>query len=184
MNFRPKDLLTYATELKKGHIGILPFDTLYGLTSTLNKQALERISTLKGRDKQKSFIIIVSSWNQASTFAHIPNDLITKGPTTYILKKKLEFHHSIGFPHPTVAVRCPDYTPLTMLLNMIEEPIISTSVNISGTPELTSLSMLDDIIKQTIDFNCDMYPPLYNQASTIIDITGSSPKTIRQGVSR
>lgn len=182
MKFKPKDLVTYAEKLNQGAIGILPFDTLYGLTCTLNEHAIKRISSLKGRDASKPFIIIVSSWDQAASFAELPPSLPKKGPVTYILNKKKSFPTIVGFSLPTVAIRCADYTPLSMMLNLIGEPIISTSVNTAGEPALTQLSLLSDTIKSQLDFVCDTYTPLYNEPSTIIDITGSQPKLIRQGV--
>ena len=48
--------------LKKGGIGVVATDTLYGIVgSALSIKAVQRIYAVKGRDDKKPFIILISS---------------------------------------------------------------------------------------------------------------------------
>ena len=64
--------------IKKGCVGVIPTDTLYGFScSALDKNAVERIYKIKGRDESKPFIILISSLEDLSKF-NIQLDLNTK----------------------------------------------------------------------------------------------------------
>jgi len=181
MYFKPESLHSLATQLREGAVGILPFDTLYGLTCTLTEEGVQRIASLKSRDAQKPFIVVVSSLEQAQDLATFNTSLFHQGPITYIAPKR----NTPEFLSPsfsTIAIRYPDYTPINMLLHAIGKPLISTSVNVSGEASLLSLSQLSPDLKSKLDFVCDDFTPYYNQASSIIDISGNEQNIIRQGV--
>ena len=55
--------------LKKGNIGVIPTDTLYGIVgSAFSKKAVERIYEVKGRDENKPFIVLIASISDLKKF--------------------------------------------------------------------------------------------------------------------
>lgn len=55
--------------LKKDGIGIVPTDTLYGVVgSAFSKHAVEKIYDIKGRDKNKPFIVLITDIKELSKF--------------------------------------------------------------------------------------------------------------------
>lgn len=55
--------------LKKGGVGVLPTDTLFGLVgSALSKDAVKRIYNIKGRDEGKPVIVLISSFRDLKKF--------------------------------------------------------------------------------------------------------------------
>ena len=55
--------------LNKGGIAIIPTDTIYGIVgSAFSKETVERIYDLKGRDKNKPFIVLISSYEDLKKF--------------------------------------------------------------------------------------------------------------------
>ena len=49
-------------KLKKGGVGVLPTDTLYGLCcSVFRKDSVERIYKLKKRNPKKPFLVLIGS---------------------------------------------------------------------------------------------------------------------------
>ena len=55
--------------LKKGGVAVIPTDTIYGIVgSAFSKKTVERIYDLKGRDKNKPFIVLISSFNDLKKF--------------------------------------------------------------------------------------------------------------------
>ena len=77
----------------------------------------------------------------------------------------------------TIAVRYPNHPLLNNILNELNEPIISTSANISGQTNISNKLM------QTIDFTHGKIEQINTNvlASTIVDVTQNSLKILRQG---
>ena len=56
-------------KIKKGGIGVIPTDTIYGIVgSALARKVVEKIYSVKGRNLQKPFIILISSIEGLSFF--------------------------------------------------------------------------------------------------------------------
>jgi len=69
--------------LKNGGVGILMTDTLYGiLGQALNKKTVERIYKIKGRNKNKPFIILISDIDDLKKFG------VQLDPSSYTLVAK------------------------------------------------------------------------------------------------
>ena len=78
-----KDFGEIEKILKTGGVGVFPTDTLYGLVaSALNKKAVERIYTLRKREKKKPLIVLISSLADLKTF-----DIVLTSEQKKILKK-------------------------------------------------------------------------------------------------
>lgn len=55
--------------LKNGGVVVLPTDTLYGIIGrALSKKAVKRIYEVKGRDKSKPFIVLITSYKHLEIF--------------------------------------------------------------------------------------------------------------------
>ncbi len=55
--------------LKSGKVGVMPTDTIYGIVgSALNPETVEEIYTLRQREKDKPFIILISSIDDLKRF--------------------------------------------------------------------------------------------------------------------
>ncbi|MEK7585834.1 MAG: L-threonylcarbamoyladenylate synthase [Patescibacteria group bacterium] len=55
--------------LKRGGVIVAPTDTLYGiLAKATNKKTVERIYKIKGRDEDKPFIVLISTFNDLNKF--------------------------------------------------------------------------------------------------------------------
>jgi len=79
----------------------------------------------------------------------------------------------------TVAVRIPKLWSLNFLCQELDEPIISTSVNLTKEkPALSFANISQDILKK-VDFIAKEPLPNYNKASTIIDVSCSPYRVVR-----
>ena len=47
--------------LKNGEVGIIPSDTIYGISSMVNEEAMERIYEIKERPQSKKLIVLLFS---------------------------------------------------------------------------------------------------------------------------
>ena len=180
--------IRFASELfRSGKIFIYPTDTIYGIGGNpFDEKVISRIVELKSRDESKKFIWLLSDFERVLSYAEIANNdhleflnNIWPGPITVIVplnKRTSEIIHQ-----NTIAIRVPQNDFCLKLLNEDSRPLISTSVNKSGTEPLT---MIDDIVKNfsnEVDAIFFSAKSAEKTSSTIIDLTSEKPKLIREG---
>ena len=157
-----------------GGVAVFPADTLYGLAcDPLNRAAIERIHTLKGRDEGKSSAVMY--------FAPLAmrEILSALAPRT---------RHALGalLPGPvTVVVPNPEHRyplacredPGRLGLRLIGGPladvpcaIFQTSANRSGEPPPSRFEDIDEAIAQGVDLAIDG-GALGGAPSTVVDLT-------------
>lgn len=174
--------------LKAGKVGMLPSDTLYGLSClALDINAVEKIYQIKNRDNAKPFIVLIHSIEDLEDFGILlsyqqkeflkynwPNKL------TVVLEcpnNKVDYIHrgkkSIGF-------RMPNDTWIQNILTKTG-PIISTTVNISGEKSLTTVQEAIKTFGTKIDFYVDA-GLVESLPSTIIKLFASGEyEILREG---
>ena len=174
-------------KIRRGAIGIIPTDTLYGLVGLAqNKKTVARIYDVKGRDDTKPFIILITSLSDLKTFeveldekTHKKLNQFWPGKISVIFScqsKKLSYLHrgtnSLGF-------RLPNDRPL---VSLIEEtgPLVAPSANPTGLKPAKNIAEAKKYFGDTIDFFIDG-GKLGDEASTIVEIVGKNVKIIRKG---
>jgi L-threonylcarbamoyladenylate synthase len=132
--------------IKKGSIGILPTDTLYGLVgSAMSPQAVEKMYDVRERNDQKPFIILISSLADLGKF----NIKISKKTAEKLAKiwpgkvsvvfpvksKKFQYLHRGG---KTLAFRLPKNENLIKLIKKTG-PLVAPSANREGGKPATTI---------------------------------------------
>ncbi|MBN2828919.1 MAG: Sua5/YciO/YrdC/YwlC family protein [Candidatus Cloacimonetes bacterium] len=158
--------------------------------SAYSLDAINKISHLKMRDDNKGYIVLIPhlDWLHENGFKIYPSvqRLLTQywpGNLTMLLhntKEELEHLAMNG----KIAFRVPSSPQLCDFLTEIGVPIISTSINLSGMPYLTTLSEIKQKANLWFDFAILPDRGTTNkeaQPSTIMDIEGNSLKCIREG---
>ena len=176
--------------LKKGGIIIYPTDTVYGLGCDItNAKAVEKIARIKGIKVDKSnFSFICNDLSHLSDYVKqidTPTYKLLKrafpGPYTFILPGSKSLP-KVFKKKKTVGIRIPNNNIVRAIVEALGNPIISTSIHDE-----------DDVIEYTTDPELifEKWKHLVdgvidggfgdNLASTIIDLTDSIPKIIREG---
>ncbi len=162
--------------LKKDGIGVLPTDTIYGLVgSALSKKAVERIYRVRKRDKQKPFIVLISSFNDLRLFDVSADTRIRRalqklwpGPVSVILpcpsKKFLYLHRGTK----TLAFRMPSDRWLRNVLKRTG-PLVAPSANPAGKLPAYSVQEAKLYFGDKIDFYLDKGPKK-KKSSLIIEV--------------
>ena len=183
------DLDRIAGLLAADKVGIFPADTIYGLTCIASKQAMDKLFDLKKRHSKKPFLMLLPGLKSIEEWVEpLSSDqyqVLKKywpGPFTFIFKKRSTVDDIITAGKSTIAVRVPDFQPVIDLLGLINQPLLSTSINISGQGIVESLDDVDSDIMKKIDFCVDHIKPIYGAESTLVDLSVSPFKVIRQGV--
>lgn len=142
----------YLNEIKKGAIFIYPTDTIYGIGCiSNNKKSVQEIRGIKQRDI-KPFSIIAPSKSWIIKNCKTPKNSLKRLPGKYTLI--LELKNKITSPNPnlgTIGVRIPNYWT-SKIAKSLNSPIITTSVNITNNPYMTSLKNLDKSIELKVNF--------------------------------
>jgi tRNA threonylcarbamoyl adenosine modification protein (Sua5/YciO/YrdC/YwlC family) len=177
--------------LRKGGIIIYPTDTVYGMGCDIsNSKAIEKICKIRGIKPEKAnFSFICYDLSHISDFTRqIDNEtyrVIKKalpGPFTFIFNANKNVPKLLSSNKKTVGIRVPDNTIARAIVQILGNPIISTSIHdddeimeYSTDPELIH-EKYEDIVDLVIDGGYGD-----NEPSTIVDCSVGDFTIIRQG---
>ena len=159
----------------EGGIAIFPADTLYGLAcDPLNREAVERIHSIKGRDDGKPSAVmyfsplamreLVSGLGERTR--HAVSQLLP-GPVTLVIPNPEHRYPLASRDDPNrLGVRLIE-GPLAGAMT----PIFQTSANRSGEPPPRSFDEIDDEVLAAADLAIDGGAELIGAPSTVIDLT-------------
>ncbi len=188
--FTNSDVARAAEILRAGGLVAVPTETVYGLAANgLDGKAVEKIYRLKGRPETKPISLLVDGIETASLLcSEVPEAArrlaaaFWPGPLTMILRKNDIVPAVVTAGGDTVGVRCPDH-PLTLaLLRLLGLPLATPSANPSGLPAPTDAAAAAGYLNGKIPCILDGGACTVGVASTIVDLTGSQARILRQGV--
>jgi L-threonylcarbamoyladenylate synthase len=158
--------------LKNGGIGVMPTDTIYGLVgSAFSKRAVERIYKVRKRERNKPFIVLISSINDLKKFGVKPSKEHLKilkafwpassadkpGPISVVLpvcqmsKVKCQKFKYIHRGKNSIAFRLPKDKKLRDFLKKTG-PLVAPSANIAGRRPAEDLTQAKKYFGAEIDF--------------------------------
>jgi tRNA threonylcarbamoyl adenosine modification protein (Sua5/YciO/YrdC/YwlC family) len=173
--------------LRGGGVIIYPTDTIYGLGCDItNKEAIERVRRIKGRNHRKpmSFVCAdlanVSRYARVSTFAYRILKRSLPGPYTFVLPATRETPRILQTKQKTVGLRVPDHPVPLALITELGNPIISTSANLSDQEALTDPHGLQEVLGGQVDLilECGQLPVM---PSSVISLVGDRVEILREG---
>jgi tRNA threonylcarbamoyl adenosine modification protein (Sua5/YciO/YrdC/YwlC family) len=127
-------LISQAVEIiKKGGLVVYPTDSAYALGCGIGeKDALERIRTLRKLDKHHNFTLVCRDLSELATYARVSNSAFrllkshTPGAYTFILEGTAEVPRRMLHPkRKTIGLRVPDNPIALALLEELGEPLMS-----------------------------------------------------------
>jgi L-threonylcarbamoyladenylate synthase len=148
--------------LKRGGIGVLPTDTIYGLVGkALSRKAVLRIYKARKRSPAKPMIILIGSLNDLTAFNVRPNERVLgvlrkiwPGPVSVIFpcpEKKYSYLHR---GTNTLAFRLPKDVSLRKLL-AVTGPLVAPSANLEGRKPALSVAAAENYFNDEVDFYLD-----------------------------
>ena len=175
-----------AEIIKSGGLVVYPTDTIYGLgCDMMQKKSVERVYQMKGKNRKHPLSFICPDLKNIARYAVVSNmayrlmKRILPGAYTVILPASREVPRLMLSNTATVGIRIPDHPVTQMLLEQLDNPIITTSV---PSPEHVQFSDPEEIARRLpfLDgiIDCGLIAP---EPSTIIDLTGDVPRLIREG---
>jgi len=181
-------LITRVVEiLKKGGIIAYPTDTYYGIgCDIMNKKAIEKIYQLKQRNRIKPFSFICSGLKNISDYAKVSNyayktmKRLLPGPYTFVLEGSKLVPKIMLTKRKTAGIRVPDHPICLELVEMLGNPIITTSATMPDGTNFFDPSFIHDFFHPRIDVVIDG-GPVPGHPSSIISLINDMPEVIRKG---
>lgn len=168
--------------LKLAQVAILRTDTIYGLVAKVSdKEAVEKVYQLKGRDFTKPCIILASSKEAIGKYGQLVEDVSQKysGAVTVVVPKTTE-ENWVTRGGDTVAYRIPKNKELQEIL-LKTGSLIAPSANPQGLPPARNITEAKAYFGETVDLYIDGGEVSEDaQPSKIIEITeGGEQRVLR-----
>lgn len=173
--------------LHSGGLVAFPTDTVYGLGAlAFNRASIERLYSVKQRDRERPLPVLISSQNQLSRItvrlkkaAQILADQFWPGPLTIVVESHPDLPAEIS-SSGTVGVRIPAHTFACELLSRTG-PMAVTSANRSDHPNSRNA---DEVLQQLggkIELVIDGGLTPGQIPSTVVDCITETPILLRAG---
>jgi tRNA threonylcarbamoyl adenosine modification protein (Sua5/YciO/YrdC/YwlC family) len=178
-----------AALLGAGKLVAVPTETVYGLAADAAQgAAVEAIYAAKGRPEQKPLNVLVDGMAMAETVCRdippLAYDLARAfwpGPLTMILWGTGTLPPVVAAGGATQGVRCPDQALTLAVIRALGRPLAAPSANLSGQPSpKTAQAVLAGLAGRS-DAVLDGGPCTLGIESTIVDLTVTPPRILRQG---
>jgi tRNA threonylcarbamoyl adenosine modification protein (Sua5/YciO/YrdC/YwlC family) len=175
--------------IRAGGVIAYPTDSSYALGCHIgNKTTMEKISRIRQTDKNHNFTLVCRDLSEIGTYAKIENKAfrlmkaLTPGPYTFILKATHEVPRRLQNPkRKTIGVRIPDHAVTLAILEVLGEPIMSSTLIMPGKemPE-TDPDRIRELLEKHIDLiidsgHCGLEP------TTVVDMMTVPPQILRHG---
>ena len=175
-------------EIEKGHLIIMPTDTIYGIIADATKEeVIKKVYAAKERSYDKPLLILVSNEKMLNELVtEIPDKvhkLIRKywpGPLTILFKKSNKVSNILTANSDFVAIRMPKDERLLSIMNQINKPLISTSANISSHAPIININQIEPRMKEKINYIVDG-GTINKESSTLIKVDENKIKILRVG---
>ncbi len=179
------------TILKSNGLVVFPSDTVYGLLcDAANEQAVKKLIDFKNRPPGKA-ISVFCDFKLINKLVKINKQQqkiikeILPGPFTIILPSKHQVNKLLESEKGTLGIRIPMDQLINRLIQEFGKPVTATSANLAGRPAnysiKTLLKELTNKQKELIDLVVDAGTLARNKPSTVVDLSQSDVKILRQG---
>lgn len=145
--------------LNKGGTLLYPTDTVWGLgCDATNPEAVSKIYAIKNRKESKALICLVKDLDMLKTYVKdIPNQVLqvlktTTKPISIIYNNPVGLAKNLIAEDNTIAIRIVNQEFCNKLLHVFDNPIVSTSANISGEPTPKAFKEIHQDILKGVDY--------------------------------
>ena len=185
---QPEVLERAAAAVRRGRVVAIPTEALYSLVADpFNLRAVTQVFQAKGREPHRSLPILVGGLMMAEDLACDLNNrfyLLARrfwpGPLTIIVPASARVPLKVTGNTGRLALRRSRSNIASRVVEMLNQPLVATSANISGRPTCRSgievFGMMDGRVDLVVDGG-----PCSGQGATTVDITEPAWRVIRAG---
>ena len=187
----PAVIARAARVIRDGGLVGLPTDTVYGLAADATSDAaVEGVFRAKGRPADKPLIALVATLAMAEACADFPvsaqalADAFWPGPLTLVLPRVARSPLSplVHQGAPGVSLRIPGNETARAVVEAAGRPLTAPSANPSGAPSPLTADEVVAGLGTSVALVIDGGRANASLASTLLDLTGKTPRLLRAGV--
>jgi L-threonylcarbamoyladenylate synthase len=185
---QPEAIERAAAAIRRGKVVAIPSDALYTLVADpFNLRAVSQVFRAKGRESVRSLPLLVADVVMAEELASELSNrffLLARrfwpGPLTVIVPASARVPLKVTGNTGRLALRQSRGVIANALIAALNQPLISTSANISGSPTCRSGIEVFGVMDGRVDLVLDA-GPCSGAGATTVDITEPYWKIIREG---
>ena len=167
-----------------------PTETFYALgTSISSETALERIFTIKGRQKGKPLPVIIPGRDSLKWLCtEIPGVAVRlmeefwPGGLTLIFRASRSVSPLVTGGTGTIGVRISSHAVAQALVTTLGSPITATSANLAGEEGCSTAQQVAELLGEGIEVILDGGRTEGVFPSTVLDLTQVPPRILREGI--
>ena len=189
VNPQKRLLAQVAQRVRDGAVIAYPTDSCYALGCHLDdRDAAERLRRIRDFDRHHQFTLVCRDLSEIATYARVDNrqfrllKSLTPGPYTFVLAATKELPKRIAHEkRKTIGIRVPEHVAAQALLETLNEPLISCTLQFPGEDEPVNApedyrALLDRSVDIVIDSGpCGTLP------TTVLDLSDEEPRLLREG---
>ena len=175
--------------IRAGEVVMLPTDTVYGLAATAYRAAgTDALYRLKRRDPAQPSALVAPT--VALQFECVPElrgrlgrmaAALLPGPYTLVLPNPARrFAWLCGNDPTSIGVRVPELAGPAAAVLATVAAVVATSANVPGGPEPRTVEEIPEALRAGAAVVVDG-GELPGVPSTVLDLTGSAPRVVREG---
>lgn len=185
---RDAGLKAAETAARGGSLVVLPTDTVYGIgADAFNSSAVAALLAAKGRGPDMPVPVLVGSWSTIDGLAQTVSDDARRlieafwpGALSLVIRQAPSLAWNLGDTHGTVMVRMPMH-PVALDLLRTVGPMAVSSANRGGQPPATTAAAAEAQLGADVAVYLDGGVAPVGVPSTIVDLSGSTPRVLREG---
>jgi tRNA threonylcarbamoyl adenosine modification protein (Sua5/YciO/YrdC/YwlC family) len=173
--------------LKHGGIICYPTDTVYGIGCDIfNQKAVKRLHQIKGRPNHHPFSFMCCDLKDVSTYCSLSNNAYRvmkknlPGPYTFVLPTMKIVPKIMITKQKTVGIRVPASPICQMLVQLLGNPIVTTSAGRDDHDLPSSAFEVEQLFGNQVDEIIDG-GDVFPMPSSVIDLVGPTPVVLREG---
>jgi L-threonylcarbamoyladenylate synthase len=176
-----------ARVLHEGGLVVLPTDTVYGISASLDSpSSIARLFTVKRRPIDRPIALLVDRIADVESVVEAMSPAALRlmeyfwpGGLTLAMVKKAGVPDVVTASGPTVAVRMPAHPVPRALARRLGGPLPTTSANVSGQPSPANAEAARDQLGDQVDLILDGGAAPGGVDSTVLDLS-TDPPTVRR----
>jgi tRNA threonylcarbamoyl adenosine modification protein (Sua5/YciO/YrdC/YwlC family) len=188
-NPQPRLLRQAVAILTAGGVAAIPTDSSYALVCQLeDRAAADALRRIRGVDDKHHLTLMCRDLSELASYAKVDNRQYrllknaTPGPYTFILEATKEVPRRLSHPsRRTVGLRVPDHRVTQELLELLGQPLLSTTLIPPG--ETAPLNDCDEI-RERFERLVQVFVaagPCPAEPTTVVDLTDGDPVLVRAG---
>jgi protein-tyrosine phosphatase len=189
-----------ARIVDEGGLVAFPTETVYGVACRVAPNALARLDRIKGRTADKHYTLHIGQADEYRRYVSGIDPRAEKlihrawpGPLTVVFRVSeehiAEHVRRIGAPageslykNGSIGIRCPDQATASLLLRMVESPVVAPSANRTGHEPPTNAEQVLEELGDDVDLVLDAGPCKYSKSSTVATCDEHGLRVLREGV--